>query len=344
VGQRIGVIGAGIIGCLIAKELLSAYPDADIVVLDRDLAGSGASRRSAGVHFPTGRTASVRSMASFSQSYYEDLRRVQPDLPIFPIDLYAISSAQAAQSVRANFIAPGELCGPDAAGPIAADVAAESVSWNVPGCQVADVAGLVAALARELRERVQLLEGAAVTAVTERNGHVEVSLANGQTLAFAKLVLAPGPWVGDEAWRHLTGSLGIRIKKVVAFHLDLAVENTDCALLFPEEDAFLVPLAYRGHWLFSYTCTEWDVVPEQLHWGVSATDLRDAREVLMRYARELEPALRFGRVFCDAYSTDRQPVVTSVGASGNVVFAGAANGSGYRLAPAIARAAAHLLA
>jgi D-arginine dehydrogenase len=342
--QRIGVIGAGIIGCLVAKELLSAFPDADIIVLDRELAGSGASRRSAGVHFPTGRTANVRSMASFSQSYYEDLHRARPDLPIFPIELYAVSSPEAAESVRANFIDPGELCHPAAAGSIAADVGAQAVSWNVPGCQIADVAGLVVALACELRERVQLLEGAAVAAVAERNGHIEVSLANGQTLAFDKVVLAPGPWVGDEAWRHLTGSLGIRVKKVVAFHLDRAVESTSCALLFPEEDAFLVPLPYRGHWLFSYTCTEWDVSPEQLHRGVSEADLRDARHVLVRYARELEPALRFGRVFCDAYSANREPVVTAVGASGNVVFAGAANGSGYRLAPAIARAAAHLLA
>lgn len=342
--RRIGVIGAGIIGCLVAKELLAAFPGADIVVLERDLAGSGASRRSAGVHFPTGRTAGVRSMASYSQAYYEDLHRARPELPIFPIDLYAVSSPEAAETVRADFIEPGELCHPAAAGALAADIGPGTVSWNVPGCQIADVANLVAALARELRERVQLLEGAAVTFVAERGGQVEVSLASGQTLAFSELVLAPGPWVGDEAWSHLTGSLGIRVKKVVAFHLERAVERTSCALLFPEEDAFLVPLPYRGHWLFSYTCTEWDVLPDRLDRGVSEADLRDARRVLVRYAPELEPALRSGRVFCDAYSASREPVVSAVGASGNVVFAGAANGSGYRLAPAIARAAAHLLA
>jgi glycine/D-amino acid oxidase-like deaminating enzyme len=52
---------------------------------------------------------------------------------------------------------------------------------------------------------------------------------------------------------------------------------------------------------------------------------------------------RSGRVFCDAYSADREPLVRALDEEGRLVFAGAANGSGYRLAPAIAAEAAHLL-
>jgi glycine/D-amino acid oxidase-like deaminating enzyme len=50
-----------------------------------------------------------------------------------------------------------------------------------------------------------------------------------------------------------------------------------------------------------------------------------------------------GRVFCDAYSPDRQPVIRPLDAAGRIVFAGAAGGSGYRLAPAIASETADVL-
>jgi glycine/D-amino acid oxidase-like deaminating enzyme len=48
-------------------------------------------------------------------------------------------------------------------------------------------------------------------------------------------------------------------------------------------------------------------------------------------------------VFCDAYSPSREPLVRTLDHDARIVFAGAANGSGYRLAPAIAAEAADLL-
>lgn len=46
------VVGGGIIGCLVATEVLARAPGSRVVVLERDAVGSGASRRSAGLHFP----------------------------------------------------------------------------------------------------------------------------------------------------------------------------------------------------------------------------------------------------------------------------------------------------
>jgi glycine/D-amino acid oxidase-like deaminating enzyme len=48
-------------------------------------------------------------------------------------------------------------------------------------------------------------------------------------------------------------------------------------------------------------------------------------------------------VFCDAYTPDRTPLVSALDSAGRVVFAGGANGSGYRLAPAIAAETVDLL-
>jgi glycine/D-amino acid oxidase-like deaminating enzyme len=113
-------------------------------------------------------------------------------------------------------------------------------------------------------------------------------------------------------------------------------------VVFHDEDAFLLPLRHRGHFLFSYTCQEWDLDPDGPVAGLSATHLEEARASLARYAPALADASRAGRVFYDAYSPDREPRVEAVDPAGRVVFAGAANGSGYRLAPAMAAEAASL--
>ncbi|MDT1000338.1 FAD-binding oxidoreductase, partial [Pseudomonas aeruginosa] len=72
-------------------------------------------------------------------------------------------------------------------------------------------------------------------------------------------------------------------------------------------------------------------------------NLDEAQAVLRRYAPDLADRLRSGRVFCDAYSPSREPIVAKIGGGGRIIFAGAANGSGYRLAPAIAAETLSLL-
>jgi glycine/D-amino acid oxidase-like deaminating enzyme len=136
---------------------------------------------------------------------------------------------------------------------------------------------------------------------------------------------------------------------VVALYIDSPPAGSDPVVIFEDEDAFLMPVPERGAWLFSYTCREWDVDPDTLPAGLSARDAAEARAILRRCAPWLERHCAGGRLFCDAYSInrqysiDRQPLVQSIDPDGRIIFAGAANGSGYRLAPAIAAQAADLL-
>jgi glycine/D-amino acid oxidase-like deaminating enzyme len=112
-------------------------------------------------------------------------------------------------------------------------------------------------------------------------------------------------------------------------------------VVLDRDDAFLLPLAHRGHWLLSYCCQQWDVEPGELT-GLLAADTAAAHRLLRHYAPGMTGACHGGRVFCDAYSPAGEPVVRQV--ADRIVFAGAASGSGYRLAPAIAAAAADLVA
>jgi glycine/D-amino acid oxidase-like deaminating enzyme len=135
----------------------------------------------------------------------------------------------------------------------------------------------------------------------------------------------------------------MRVKRIVALHVARPATSADEVILFDSDDAFLLPLPHRGHWLFSYTCREWDVDPDAPAAGLTAAHLRAARDCLRRYSPELAEACRGGRVFCDAYAPEGEPLVRALDAAGRIVFAGAAGGSGYRLGPAIAAEAIDLL-
>ena len=340
---EIAVIGGGIIGCSVVRALLDADVPATITLIERDLIGLGASQRSAGFHFPKGRGPHARAMTAYSERIYKALLADDPAMPIWPCEVVAITHTPAEDSLRQHFLDPGPIETSRPHVRLALSWPEEAVHWAVPGCHYADVGDLARRLARGFRRSVDILEGTAVVAVSERADGVTLTLGTGRELIADRVVLAPGPWATAPAWAGLTRSLGIRVKRIVAFHLDLPINEQDPALLFPEEDAFLLPLRHLGHWLYSYTCDDWDVEPDSDVLGLDSRHVEAAQAVLRRYAPDLADDLRAGRVFCDAYSPLREPAIAVAGKTGRILFAGAANGSGYRLAPAIASAVVNVL-
>ncbi len=339
----VAIVGAGILGCMIANEIATRTPGLTSTLLDQDMAGSGATRRSAGLHVPSGGTDRVRRMAGYSQEYYEKLRRNDPALPIHPLGMTVVAAETSAPHLRDVHLAEAALTRTDRVPHPAVVVPPGSGVWTADGCQYADVYALTQAIVRGLRPHTDVREGVRVTGVESGRDGVTLTLGTGETLTVDRVVLAPGPWLDADVWRTLAAPLGIRMKKIVALHIERQPHEDDHAIVFPDEDAFLLPLAHRGHWLFSYTCNEWDVGPEAPVDGLSTEHLAEAHGCLRRYAPALVEHSTSGRVFCDAYSPDREPVVRALDDAGRIVFAGAASGSGYRLAPAIASEAADLL-
>lgn len=325
--RAIAVVGAGILGCLIARHLAEADKHAAITVFDKDLAGSGASRRSAGLFVARGASPRARRMSAFSHAYYAKLKESHPRLPIFPIGATVVSGGSADPATIGylpDLAAPAELAGPRPA-------------WRIGGCHYADVYGVTQAVAELARPAVRFAEGVSVTGLAISQAGVTVHCGTADQLTVDQVVLAPGPWLSAPAWRDLLSPLGLRVKKIVAMHIEQRPGPADEVTLFDGEDAFLLPLHHRGHWLFSYACTEWDVEPDRLTGGLCATDIEAARACLRRCAPALADAYLSGRVCADAYSPAREPVISVLdGTHGRVVFAGGASGSGYRFAPAIA--------
>ncbi|WP_405959399.1 FAD-binding oxidoreductase (plasmid) [Streptomyces sp. NBC_00868] len=342
-GVDVAVIGAGIVGCMTAREVLDRWPGASVAVVEGDAVGSGASRRSAGLHFPRGASTRVREMAGVSELRYRALRAELPGLPVYDVDTTVIAPGNADGRLRQVYLPGAGLRRTDVVPEVLNGLPEGDGAWQVSGGQYADVQGVAQALAAALRPEVRFLEGTRVTGMVSGSDGVELDLSSGGTLRAAKVLLAPGPWVADPAWASWLEPLGLRVKKVVALHVERRPSPGDGVVVFEDEDAFLLPVHHRGHWLFSYTCRQWDVLPEQVPGHLTPVEIAEAHAALARFAPELLPLSTTGRVFCDAYSPDRAPVVRAVDPHSNVVFAGAANGSGYRLAPAIAAEAAALL-
>jgi glycine/D-amino acid oxidase-like deaminating enzyme len=283
-------------------------------------------------------------MSACSHGYYADLRARRPGLPIYPVGATVVSGPGGLDGQYLDQAAPLPASGMRgrAAQPGAAAVAGARL-WHIAGCHYCDVYRLAQALAAELRPRVTFAEGVAVTGLEPVGGGVTVHTSSGDRVAAGAVVLAPGPWLSAPGWRHLVAPLGLRVKKIVALHIERRPGPADEVVVFDSDDAFLLPARHRGHWLFSYCCREWDVDPDRAPAGLSARDVRAARECLLRWSPALAGACAGGRVFCDAYSPDGEPVVCALEDTGRIVFAGAASGSGYRLAPAIASQAVDLL-
>jgi glycine/D-amino acid oxidase-like deaminating enzyme len=338
--SAIAVVGAGIIGCLAAREVATRRPGTPVTLLDRDAVGAGASRRSAGLHLLRGASARTRRMSGYSHSYYTDLAREHPGMPIYPVGATVVADS----GVLGHYL-------PQAAPERAAGLAAAAVSvppglgvWHIAGSHYCDVHRLTQALALQLRPRVDVLEGVTVTGLVPGEHSVTVHCGTGVQLDVGAVILCPGPWLAAPAWRDLVAPLGMRVKRIVALHIARRPTAADQVILFDSDDAFLLPLVHRGHWLFSYSCREWDVDPDTPEAGLTAAQLSAARDCLRRYSPELAGSCRGGQLFCDAYSPDGEPVVRALDQAGRIVFAGAASGSGYRLGPAIAAEAIDLLA
>ncbi|MFF4251304.1 NAD(P)/FAD-dependent oxidoreductase [Streptomyces sp. NPDC001663] len=330
-GVDLAIVGGGVIGALIAREAVAAFPGATVAVLERGLIGQGASSRSAGVHFPRGATERVRSMSEHSQRVWERLA-AELGLPIRALDATVVAAGDA-DALSTTYLRLGDETAPaDPARGWSAPPGARA--WQLDGCHYADVRAVAGRVLAGLRDQVTVLEGTEVTGLSSDGEHHRLSLGQGRELLARRVVLAPGPWLAHPAWAELVAPLGLRVKKVVAAHLESSPAPDDPLTIFHDEDAFLLPLHERGHYLFSYTCDRWDVAPDDVDLVLEQSDLEDARAVLGRFAPGLVARCTSGRVFCDAYSPRREPVVAEL--RPGLVFAGAANGSGYRLAPAIA--------
>ncbi|MBP2845678.1 FAD-binding oxidoreductase [Dickeya oryzae] len=338
----IAIVGGGILGSTIARELLNNYPELTLVIIDKKLSGSGASFYSAGVHFPRGGSERVRKMSAYSHDYYQSL--IENGAPIYPLMMELITESCNIPRVEEKYLActgfhQTENCSSNLinlSGAAGNDLRVLKGS----GAHYANVFALVNDYMQQLRDKIDYLEGTEVEAIEREKCGYRLSLSSGVNIQARQAIVVPGPWIEHPLNATVLSASGLRVKKIVAAHVNIKPAEQAPLIVFDEEDAFLLPCHHRKQWLFSYTCKEWDVDPESIR-SLKPSDLANAREILAKYAPALADQIHDGRVFCDAYSPGSEPTV--IRADNGVIYAAGCNGSGYRLAPAIAAEVIHLI-
>lgn len=339
------VVGGGIVGVMTAVRARTSHPEWTIRVVERDRIGHGATGFSAGLSFPLARSPWQERLVRASHAEYARLRREFPGLPIRDIAVLWVVHRDQVGELAARVIGgavteagedrlaalrtayPDLLIGPDEV----VMTTSEPCFYGYPG----DVAEL---LARWLRstDPATVWEGIGVRRIgpgAEATWRAE--LTDDRVIEAHRMVLAVGPWPAGELVPETTAADRPRVKKVAALHIgQRPTPDAPCVVLW-QDDAFLLPLAERGHYLFSYRNTVWDVDPETPD-RLTTADVEAALAVLAPRSKRLAAGYVGGRAFCDAYTADLVPVLRE---QGGFAEAGGCSGSGFRLAPGLAAAA-----
>ncbi len=338
----LAVVGAGIVGAAAAYQAAVRRPDWRILLAERSAVGCGATRHSAGLDLPFGETPAKRFLAARSFEAWGRLAAELAPLPLRELPLYAVVGEAALEDAARGFALPG-LRAADAAEErrlrrALPDLALRPGQVLLAGgrCRLGFPQAIAEALVARYRTgaRRLLWEGVEIASL-RGDGPYALDAADGRTVVSRRVLIATGPWLPTGPAGALARSRGVRTKKIVALHLERPARFSDPVCAFLDDGAFLLPIAERGEWLFSFTCEEWDCAPSGLLL-ISAADRTAALALLGRYCPALSGAATGGRVFCDAYTPDRTPLVASPSAGSGLVVAGGCSGSGYRLAPALA--------
>lgn len=345
----LAVIGGGIIGATIAALARKANPGLTIAILERHLIGTGTSLYGGAVRVPIGTTPAHRALARRSEVLFAELEdwagplpgRAMPVVWVVPAArerafaeccvgpesrrLAADEHARLARSMPALTLSPDDV------------LLIDETAWcGNPG---ATASHLVGHLLRQ--PGLACYEGVDVVAIEDRADGCDLVAADGQVFRSRHVVRATGPWLALHGRR--VPDSGLRTKKVAALHVDLAPAVDDPVIVFVEDDAYLLPDPANRRWILCISSAAWDVAPSRSRLALDAEDRAIAERTLRRHAPALLNLCRGGRVFCDAYTTTRLPVIGRDPQSARSVYALGGSGSGYRFAPAIAEKAIGLL-
>lgn len=345
----LAIIGGGIVGAAAAHFAGALRPDFCVLLLDRSFVGDGATRYSAALDLPFTRSLAQKKLVEDSVRFYQTLKRDRPELPLHQIRAAIVVPAADVQHVKDTFmdeLQPATIYELVELEKIYSGFTLPEGSVVLIGnnARYARAREIASALVQHVCERhnVQCWEGTEVIDVRQEKNNLQLCCSDGRTLIARRVLGATGPWMTSGSLADLS-SCGVRNKKVAALHVDFPVLPGAPVLYFAKEDAFLLPVREENRFILSFTSTEWDCSPEISQLRISAGDRAIALSVLERYCPGLIRHCYGGRVFCDAYSKDRVPLAVSVPGMKNFVVAGACSGSGFRLAPGLARQALALL-
>ena len=195
----IAVLGAGIIGCLIAREVARRAPGASVLLLDRDQVGWGATAARPACTPRAAPPRRVRAMTRFSQAITPSCAAITRQCRSGRRPCSWSARRRTSRGCVRAYLPEAELT---ATGGVPSEVRLPdgAVAWSAHGGHYADVAGVARAWPPNCGRRRRARGGRG-----ERDGRhagrCAPRLSTGTEVTAGRVVLAPGPWLAAPAWR-----------------------------------------------------------------------------------------------------------------------------------------------
>jgi glycine/D-amino acid oxidase-like deaminating enzyme len=360
VTYSIAIVGAGAVGLACAVLLKESSPSARVLLLDRDDGTSGATAASVGLAVPFTRAGPLDMCCRARASYARWMRDPLFGAVTRPVDLYAVGPAAAVTGLAARAV-PGSVspCGIAAVDHVKGhypDLAVRGTEQvaRCHGCYQIDGLAFRTWVLSHLDgwQRADVWFGSEVVDVTPHRAGWQLATAAGVTAMARHVVWSVGPWICHRQPRWVSRALGltqvaaagpqadpVRVKRVAALECAAAVQDQAPAVIFPEDDLFVLPGRAPGTLIASFYRDSW-LPARQLPrpGGPTGEDIASGVSALESRSQTLASAVTGGRAFYDTYVPSQRPVIRSVAADSGARLAvlTGCNGNGLSLAPAIA--------
>jgi D-hydroxyproline dehydrogenase subunit beta len=345
----LAIIGGGIIGAWTMFLATQMRPTWRVVLIERSTIASGATAHSAGVSIGIGSSPWMRRLAQVSLRRYQEANAML-GLHTQPVDVCWVADDSMHERLRSHLVGFTLSDARSSSAELTSltgmrIVTAHDECIRYGGSATAYAPGLLVheLLSFCLRANdARCIEGTQIIGMDADRTGVVLRGDDGSIVRAAHCIVAVGPWLAKGLFAPFARERGIRTKKIVALHVDRKPLPGAPLIVFPELDAFLMPLPAQKRWLFSFRSELWDCAPDRETLRITAGDRAFARSLLDRYVPDLSDDCRGGRVFCDVYGEAAEPIV-SIAGNRRIVVAGAGSGAGVRLAPGLAEDALSLL-
>ena len=337
------IIGGGYLGAWSAYFAAKLQPEWKVLIVDKSAFASGASLYGADLDFANNATEEKLRLSNLSRALFEQVKTEIPEFPIHEIEAFAIGTKDQVHSNSLEKFNGARILKNKKTFQVSGnrfEIQADQLVCGPLRAFRANNKNLIKKLFQAVKEStvdLRFLEHCEVKKVSFQDGKNNILLEDGKVIHTHFVISAVGPWSLQIPWK-TNFDLDWRVKKIIAFDLLTPPQENAELLYLLDDDAFLMPMPEEKKWLLSTSSQEWDCQPnEQLE--ITAAELEQAKKLLEKYAPQLVQYLEKGRVFCDSYSTHKFPAVLFAKETNTQVLLGGCSGSGFRLAPSIAKEA-----
>ncbi|GAA3627176.1 FAD-dependent oxidoreductase [Flavivirga jejuensis] len=343
------IIGGGYVGAWCAFLGANMFSEWKIAVIDKSKMGSGASYFGADLDFPNNLTDEIKKMSALSRVHFNNITSEILDFPSVRLEAYAIGKPDSFNKNRfeKKLRQSNSSCNQLNISKKKVQLQKEQEIHGPIECYRAidksSISKLLLASQYQGRN-VEIIEHSEVINVKYDRECLlnNILLADGREFSSRFVITSIGPWSLQIPWIKKF-KVDWKIKKIICFYIDIFPNRKDSVLYFLDEDSFLMPMLEQKKWLFSVSSEEWNCSPKE-PLKITEDELDRAIAILNKYVPNMIPYLSKGRVFCDTYSSKRQPITVAEFRNPTHLIAGGCGGSGYRLAPALAEKTINTLA